>query len=55
MIPALTFSSHTDRWPLLMGLLFIAVVYAGPRGLIGFLADECCADAVCGTAAEVAA
>lgn len=31
-------SSHTDRWPLLMGLLFIAVVYAGPRGLIGFLA-----------------
>jgi DNA-binding transcriptional ArsR family regulator len=62
-IPGSTLSHHLQRL-LLTGLatqerqattLICRASYPAMNGLIGFLADECCADAGCGTQAENAA
>jgi DNA-binding transcriptional ArsR family regulator len=62
-IPGSTLSHHLQRL-LLTGLvtqerqattLICRASYPAMNGLIGFLADECCADAGCGTQADNAA
>ena len=62
-IPGSTLSHHLQRL-LLTGLvtqerqattLICRASYPAMNGLIGFLADECCADAGCGAQAENAA
>jgi DNA-binding transcriptional ArsR family regulator len=62
-IPASTLSHHLHRL-ILTGLvtqerqattLISRANYPAMSTLLGFLADECCADVGCGTAAEVAA
>ena len=62
-IPGSTLSHHLQRL-LLTGLvtqerqattLICRANYPAMNGLIGFLADECCADAACATRAENAA
>ena len=62
-IPGSTLSHHLQRL-LLTGLvtqerqattLICRASYPAMNGLIGFLADECCADAKCSTRAENAA